>query len=590
VLPQDRFDKQPLLIGDGRFVLVADIRIDNREELLQPLGLPRSALDSVSDTEMLGAAFERWQEGVLDRVVGDFAFAVFDRLKKHLLLARDPLGQRPLHFHRGEDFLAVASMPRALAALPEVDLRVDEKRVAEFSAALHLLGPSSFFKGVDRVEPGEVVRLSPERTTKRKYWNPSLREVRLRTEDDYVCAFREQLDEATRSRLRGAEQIVATHLSGGCDSSSVTATAARLLAPVGGKVVAFTSAPREGFDGPVPRGRVADESPYAAMTAALHPNVEHVVVRDEGRSALSRLDMSHALYQYPVQQVDNDLWWSGINEAARSRGARVLLTGQHGNLTLNAAGLGLLADFVRTGAWGSWLREARLAVKQSPARWTGVLANSFGPWLPPRIWDYLRAYFLHSSRRANTPYLLSPAWAAKIDNSVKPGRDTRPQRDSYAVRLHLLKLTDLGCYRKGSLAAYGIDERDPTADRRLIEFCFSLPHEKLLKDGITRPLSRTALSDRLPAEILNHPPRGLQGAGWYEILRKEEVAEHIARMDLCPLVRSVLNIARLREMVENWPTKDWNEDWVVQEYRQGVAMAVSIAHFVRISSGEQRCS
>jgi asparagine synthase (glutamine-hydrolysing) len=173
-----------------------------------------------------------------------------------------------------------------------------------------------------------------------------------------------------------------------------------------------------------------------------------------------------------------------------------------------------------------------------------------------------------------------------MDFAAKPGGNVRPVKDSYAVRLHLMQMMDQGCFRKGSLAGYGVDERDPTADRRLIEFCFSLPHEQLLKDGVTRPLARTALLDRLPNTIINSAPRGLQGAGWYEILSQDEVAEHVELAAASPEASSILNVERLREMVRNWPTKNWNDDHVVEEYRRGLTIAIAAAHFVRTMRSE----
>ena len=306
---------------------------------------------------------------------------------------------------------------------------------------------------------------------------------------------------------------MATHLSAGYDSGTVTATAAKLLRGSGGKVLAFTSAPREGFAGDVPRGRVADESPYAAQTAELHPNVQHIVVRSKGVNQLSLLNRTLELVQYPVGQLSNNVWWSAINAEASSRGARVILTGQAGNHTLSAGGLGLLADLVRRGKWLRWCKEARLVVRKSPARWTGVLANSFGPWTPKSWWIQINALVVGASSRANMPYLLQPRWADEIDNSVNPGRDTLPPKDSYALRLQLLQSMDPGVARKAALAGWGIEERDPTADRRLIEFCLSLPHDQLLKNGVARPLAKRALADRLPPLILDGAPRGYQGGG-----------------------------------------------------------------------------
>jgi len=103
------------------------------------------------------------------------------------------------------------------------------------------------------------------------------------------------LDQSVKCRLRGVNDVGA-HLSGGLDSSAVAATAARLLAPSGGRVIAFTAVPREGYDGPVPRHRFADEGHHAAATAALYPNMEHVLVRSEGKSRLiSSIGISRSL-------------------------------------------------------------------------------------------------------------------------------------------------------------------------------------------------------------------------------------------------------------------------------------------------------
>src|SRR5262245_33969500 len=102
ILPEDAYDRQPLLGGKGRFILVGDVRLDNRDELTDALQIPRSQACTLCDTAILLAAFEQWEEGCLERLVGDYAFAVWDGARRRLLLARDPLGQRPLHYHRGK--------------------------------------------------------------------------------------------------------------------------------------------------------------------------------------------------------------------------------------------------------------------------------------------------------------------------------------------------------------------------------------------------------------------------------------------------------------------------------------------------------
>jgi asparagine synthase (glutamine-hydrolysing) len=261
----------------------------------------------------------------------------------------------------------------------------------------------TYYRGVKRVPPGHYVLISRDQTVTRRYWEPPLRQLRLPSDDDYVEAFRERVNHAVRARLRGAGPTVATHLSAGYDSGTVTATAAALLRERDGRVLAYTSAPRVGYRGEVPRGRIADEVPYAALTASRHANIEHVVIRSDGTSQLDLLDEQHGLVQYPLGQLSNNLWWTAINRSARERGATVLLTGQVGNLGMSAGNLSSLADFIREGRLLHWWRESWLLVARGPARWRGVLANSFGPWMPRRVWRTINSRFAGSSPHVQTP-------------------------------------------------------------------------------------------------------------------------------------------------------------------------------------------
>src|SRR5439155_11182972 len=92
----------------------------------------------------------------------------------------------------------------------------------------------------------------------------------------------------------------------------------------------------------------------------------------------------------------------------------------------------------------------------------------------------------------------------------------RPWRDGIALRLASINWIDPGNYNKGTLGGWGIDVRDPTADRRLIEFCLSVPTEQFFRGGVLRALGRDALADRVPPEVLNETRRGLQAADWHE--------------------------------------------------------------------------
>jgi asparagine synthase (glutamine-hydrolysing) len=171
-LPEDVYDRQPLHSRDGCLTLVADVRLDNREELAAELRLPFAGAKQLCDAAILLESLDRWGEGALTRLVGDFAFALWDSRAQRFLLARDFLGQRPLHYHSGRDFFAFASMPKGLHSLAEVPYRPDEQLVAELLVLMPRRGPRSFFADTARVEPGHVVAITRDRVSSRRYWQP----------------------------------------------------------------------------------------------------------------------------------------------------------------------------------------------------------------------------------------------------------------------------------------------------------------------------------------------------------------------------------------------------------------------------------
>jgi asparagine synthase (glutamine-hydrolysing) len=573
VLPEDAFDRQPLE-GAGGIVLVADARLDNREELGARLGLAGERLRALSDADVMLAAYQRWETDSFDRVAGDYACAVWDGARRRLVLARDPTGRRPLYYHRAGAMVAFASLPKGLHALPEVPYEADEDRIAAWLQGVS--ASNAPFKGIEAVGAGCWVAATLSGLTVHRHWTPRRDSVRLASANDYAEALRERLDAAVASRLRGATHVGA-HLSAGYDSAAVAATAARLLAPTDGKVSAFTAVPREGYAGAPIAHRLIDEGPLAAATAAMHPNIEHVLMRGGGRSPLAELDRNLRLYEQPVLNLCNTIWIDAINDAARDRGLTVMLIGSLGNLGLSYAGMELLPELVRASRWGRWLREAR-AMTARGLRLRGVLARTFGPWTPEPLWRL-------ASRLNGSPV---PSRYAALNRAIaRPhGPDPRPWKDGFEMRLSLLN--DAGAVtQKGVLAEWGIDVRDPTTDKRLLEFCLGVPTEQFLRDGQPRALARRALADRLPAVVLDSPLTGYQGADWHEGLTADRagLAAELERLEACEPARRVLDLTRLRRLADNWPVGGWEQSSVREDYRVALLRALSAGHFLRKVSG-----
>ncbi|MFN3389609.1 MAG: asparagine synthetase B family protein [Allosphingosinicella sp.] len=581
LLPEDAHDAQPLFTPDGRHCLVADLRIDNRGELAAALTIGAAEAAAMADSALLLRALRQWGIAALDRLLGDYAFAWFDSAQRELVLARDPLGQRPLFWHRGGGFLAFSSMPKGLHALEEVARAPDPESLARFVGRVPQRGARSFYRDVQRVEPGHFVTFTASGEQSHLYWKPVRRDLGLKSFDDYVAAYRAELDRAVACRLRGADGLVATHLSGGWDSGAVTATAARLLAPAGGRVVAFTSVPAAGAAS-APARKFADEGPAAAATAAMHANIEHVLVESGNGSPLAGLARQPALFERPLYNICNHVWLSQIRTAAREKGARVLLSGEIGNWTISAGPVSALADLVRERRWGRWAREARAMLRKRRARLRGIAASSFGAWVPAPLWRLVRNLSARGDPLLESAVHPDYHEAIARERARSGGGLGRPPKDSARQAVAAMRAMDYGELRKGILAGWGLDKRDPTADRRLIEFCLSLPVEMLLADGVRRPLARAALADRLPAAVLDETRKGYQASDWHVGLTADRagVAALVEEIAADPAAAGVIDIGQLRALVRDWPVGGWEEARTVARYRTALLHALSAGRFV----------
>ena len=579
-LPEDSSDRGPQ--SRSKFRLIADLRIDNRPELVARLGMPEADHSSRPDSALLFEALLKWGDSAVDHLVGEFAFAFWDGARQRLLLGRDILGLRPLCFHRGRNFFAFASMPSGLHALDGVPYDFDSEFMAERLAMLPRAGRTTCFKGVERVEPAHLIQVTRQGIESRRYWRPPGPSSSAARPEDYEEGLRAVFDQAVESRLRGAGDAVGTQLSGGLDSSTVTATAARLLPA--GKVAAFTAIPRAGFTGRTPLGTIANEADLAAATARMHPNIEHVVVENSGESPLEWLDSNFRYQQQPVASLANAVWGQAIHRAARARGLSTILKGSVGNLTISYSGLEWLPFLLSRGRFPTLIRHlSDLARSGVPPLSLG--ARTVGPFLPASVWRAVRRL----KGKTPGPMSYSAVTRARLAELRQKGEERgfdlagRPQRNPYETRLRAMSQIDGGNAYKGVLAEWGLSVRDPTGDQRVIEYCLATPVEEFIRGGVPRSLARRAFADRLPNEVATWTMRGYQSADWHEALDRARagVEQEIASIARCEGASEVLDMDWIQETLKAWPEADWHKDQVSARYRLGLLRAISAGHFMR---------
>jgi asparagine synthase (glutamine-hydrolysing) len=258
---------QPMATPDGQVVVSFNGEIFNHLELRAELEKEGHVFRTRSDTEAILHGWRQWGPAVAERLSGQFAFAIWDRGRGTLFLARDRLGEKPMHLAWLPDgALAFASELAALLTLPEVSRTLDPAALEDVLALGYIPDPATIYAGIRRLPPAHTLLLRRGETGRpepRRYWSPPTRT--LPAPDRPAEALEALLDRAVRAQLM-SDVPLGCFLSAGLDSGIVTALAARARREAGGAPMAtFTI----GFPG------AADEREGAAQVAARHGTLHH---------------------------------------------------------------------------------------------------------------------------------------------------------------------------------------------------------------------------------------------------------------------------------------------------------------------------
>jgi len=586
--PEDRFDRQPWRGASGALI-TADLRLDNRDDLLVRIGATRQAAATWPDAHLLIAAWEKFGHDVWPMLRGPFAVAIFDPRDRVLTLARDQLGLNVVMWHRSERFFAFATMPNGLFAFAGVPRQLSEEKLADFLVLNHADHQTTIYRDVFRLPPAHIMQVKPDGSIiRRRYWSPAeIKPLARRSDQAYADGLRECLDKAVRRQLRSAHPV-GSLLSGGLDSSSVSILAARALAENNERLVTFTGVPRRGFDGPLPVGAYADETPFVEAIANAAQNIDVTYVRDEAGGDFADLERFFIALEGPVRNPTNLGFILALLRQARAQGRRVLLGGLCGNSTVSWSGWSQAAVHLKRGRLLTVYRQWRLYYRYSAlSRWAAWRKLLVEPLLPDRLSDWIERR-RHPGRIA--------AWLAhaaiRPDFAAAMAVDARAQKvgHDFLYRLRpdervksLTQVDYFGDWHAAEKAVTGVEVRDPTADLDVVCYCFGVPAQQYLAEGIDRSLIRRAMWGLLPETVLTNRMTGLQAADWYEKLESQrgELARQIAAISQSALARRMLDLARLERAIERWPSGGGHSAEIFQEYNLALTRGVAAGRFLR---------
>jgi len=509
--PEALYENPPLLSADGNRVLSADVRLDNRAELLGSLRtyLPANQRPSleIGDHEIILAAYEKWGKDCPEHLLGDFAFVIWDESIQSAFCARDHFGSKPFHYFNSDGLFVCASEVKGILEVKDVPVRINEPRIADFLVE-ELEGidkTSTFYQDIFRLPPATTMLVDRNCMRHQRYWqlNPD-KSLNLKSQAEYTEAFLEVFKKAVDCRLR-SHKPPASMLSGGIDSSAIVAVGRDLRVNQGLEPLHTISALSDTPDNCI-------ES-QAALAVINQGNViAHIITPSEIPRFRSQLEEF-------VYACDDPFSLPGMGVPlavycrAEEEDINVVLDGIDGDLA-TSHGPHYLAYLLKESQWTKAFREAR-SLSQNTYRGTIsplslLFRNARTAYVPHHLRKHLhkfRAYQRLKGSISNS--VINPEFAREANLTGRLERLYAYFKEPVppTLRKGHATLLDQG-FITAALERYdrqatsrSIEARHPYFDVRLMEYCLSLPWHQRISNGYSKTILRSSMENHLPESV-----------------------------------------------------------------------------------------
>ena len=497
VTPEDRSESACFVTETG--VILWDGRLDDVSDLQRRLdGVHAADAPSGGDSALVAAAYGRWGDDVARHLLGDFAFAIFDRSRRALLLGRDPLGTRPLYYARAGSTVVFASEIKSILASGAVRSQPNDDLLARY---LLRFWPSrddgsTFFEDVYSIPAGHCVRFDQDGGARiSRYWDfDTTRRDRYRDGVEYVEGFVHHFDASLRRRLRAIDPPVVS-LSGGLDSSSIYCEALWLSRETG------REAPLRAVSVISDREELDERRYISDIEQKHHVRVERV---DRQPSSLLGREVGFAwTTEWPASDWSSSTTSAFLN-AVRGTGARVFMSGLWGDhMTRDTS---YMIDLFRGFHWVSLLKHAGEYPRWLRDSDAMQLQRMFG-------WEILRSLVPEVTRPALRAVRLRVAeddqqmswYGDRLRTRLHRSSSGVPRGSAHARSLYLSVRSKHQAWSMESnnklYAANGLGVVYPFVDRELVSYLMSIPGDEISRGGVPRSIVRRGLDGVLPDSI-----------------------------------------------------------------------------------------
>ncbi len=555
----------PYTDEEAQMTITADARVDNRDELSVALGLKNDA--ATPDSLYLLRAFQKWGNGCGCHVLGDYAFAIWDRRKRALFCARDHIGARALFYYIDQEKFIFATEPKGILASGEAPDQLQDDWIANILVNVDPAKDMAPYVSMKKLPPAHCCLLTPEKFSLYQYWDLDVtREIRYRREQDYYDGMRALLEQAIKSCTRSAFPVGA-ELSGGLDSSGIAAIAQRELNKRGKELMTFSHALPAWAKGKI--YPFEDEKVFIQSLDTYVGITQQHDITAEGKGLLDEFRLCNERFGYPTG-YPLPVFCDALYEKAQAEGARILLSGFPGDELVTSHGSEFYNELLYQHRYYTLWRDL---YNQNDRRLfkTGY---TFGGRL-------LAQYF------PGIYYLLKGKPEPKIDWRDNSFRCVVATND-YADKMHLrerifayaqypvfhsvrarerVRITEnFVCRRLEQCAAHALyahlEYRNPLADRRLLEYVLALPPEIKVRNGFRRYPYRMAVAGIIPEDIRWRTSKAGATIPTYllRLIKDSERINHVLRQasenHLFPSYIDVSKMQYIKQRLDNKQLKD----------------------------------
>jgi len=515
---------QPIAGEDGNVVVVCNGEIYNFQALRAELEAAGHRFATRSDTEVIVHGYEQYGDAFLARLEGMFGLAIWDRRRRRLLVARDPLGIKPLYYHEGAGQLAFASEAKALLAVPGIEARIDRSALAQYLSVGYVCAPNALFAGMRKLAPGHLLVAEEGRVSVHQYWRLSAPVDESRSEQSWIDELRSELERSVREQMV-SDVPIGAFLSGGIDSSCVVAFMARHTdRPVRTYSIGFAGSSGAALYNELPHARaVAQAFGTEHREILVQPDVAGLLP-----DLLAHMDEPVAdaafITTYLVSKFareDVTVILSGVGGDELFGGYRRYLDEHYRRQYqriprfIRRSMIDPVARRLPSDRHHRLLNELRLAK-------AFVLADSLS--FEERYRRYMEVF--SADERAALLLGDPPAFDDCIARAFAASDATDPLRRLMDVDLATQMPEDLLMLTDKMSMAVSLECRVPLLDQRLVEFAARMPARLKVRGGDLKHAMKRALAGILPDSILHREKRGFGApiGAWF----KQELAPLVA--------------------------------------------------------------